>query len=63
MLLAAVIVPAPGCATQSYVDESVTRLEARLDEQSESINELTETSSRERFPEASTSVKRILIFV
>jgi len=39
-----VIVSASGCATQSYVDESVARLEARLDEQSERINELTETS-------------------
>jgi len=44
MLLAAVIVSASGCATQSYVDESVARLEARLDEQNERINELTETS-------------------
>jgi peptidoglycan-associated lipoprotein len=44
MLLVAVIVSASGCATQSYVDESVARLEARLDEQNERINELTETS-------------------
>ena len=44
MLLAIVIVSASGCATQSYVDESVARLEARLDEQNERINELTETS-------------------
>ena len=48
MLLAAVIVSASGCATKSYVDESVAesaaRLDARLDEQSERINELTETS-------------------
>jgi peptidoglycan-associated lipoprotein len=44
MLLTAVIISASGCATQSYVDESVARLEARLDEQNERINELTETS-------------------
>jgi peptidoglycan-associated lipoprotein len=44
MLLAAVIVSASGCATQRYVDENVTRLEARLDEQNEKINQLTETS-------------------
>jgi len=44
MLLAVVIVSASGCATQSYVDESVARVEARLDEQNERINELTETS-------------------
>jgi len=44
ILLAAVIVTASGCATQSYVDESVARLEARLDEQNDKINELTETS-------------------
>ena len=44
MLLVAVIVSASGCATQDYVDESVARLEARLDEQNEKINELTETS-------------------
>jgi len=44
MLLAALIVSASGCATQSYVDENVARLEARLDEQNERINELTETS-------------------
>ena len=44
MLLVAVIVSASGCATQSYVDESVARLEARLDAQNERINELTETS-------------------
>ena len=54
MLLAAVIVSASGCATQSYVDESVARLEARLDEQNERINELTETSHQalERATEA-----------
>ncbi len=48
MLLAAVIVSVSGCATQSYVDESVAsldaRLGARLDEQNDRINELTETS-------------------
>ena len=44
MLLAAVIVLASGCATKSYVDESVARLDARLDEQDERINVLTETS-------------------
>ncbi len=44
MMLAAVIVLASGCATQSYVDESVARLEARLDDQNQRINELTLTS-------------------
>ena len=44
MLLAAVIVSASGCATKSYVDESVARLDTRLDEQDERINKLTETS-------------------
>jgi len=44
MLLAAVIISASGCATQSYVDESVARLEVRLDEQNDRINELTDTS-------------------
>ncbi len=44
MLLAVVIVSASGCATKSYVNESVARLDARLDEQNERINELTETS-------------------
>ena len=48
MLLAAVIVSVSGCATKSYVDESIAesaaRLDARLDEQSERINKLTETS-------------------
>jgi peptidoglycan-associated lipoprotein len=44
MLLAAVTILASGCATQSYVDESVARLDARLDEQNDRINELTETS-------------------
>ena len=37
MLLAAVIVSASGCATKSYVDESVARLDVRLDEQNERI--------------------------
>ena len=44
MLLVAIIVSASGCATKSYVDESVARLDARLDEQDERINQLTETS-------------------
>ncbi len=44
MLLAAVIVSVSGCATKGYVDESVARLETRLDEQNERINELTATS-------------------
>jgi len=54
MLLAAVLISASGCATQSYVDESVARLDARLDEQNERINELTETSRQalERATEA-----------
>ena len=44
MLLMAVMVLASGCATMDYVDESVSRLDARLDEQNERISELTETS-------------------
>jgi len=44
ILLVAVIVSASGCATRSYVAESVARLDARLDEQNERINDLTETS-------------------
>lgn len=44
MLLVAIIVSASGCATKSYVDESVARLDARMDKQDERINELTETS-------------------
>jgi len=44
ILLAAVAASMTGCATRSYVDESVARLEERLDEQIERINELTETS-------------------
>ena len=44
LLLAAVAVSVTGCATKSYVDESVARLEARLDEQNTRINELSETS-------------------
>lgn len=58
MLMVAVIVTVSGCATQNYVDESVARLEARLetrlDEQNARINELTETSSQalERATEA-----------
>lgn len=44
MLLAALVVSASGCATRSYVDESVARLDARLDEQNARIDQLTETS-------------------
>ena len=44
MLLVAVIVLTSGCATRSYVDESMARLETRLDEQNDRINQLTETS-------------------
>ena len=44
ILLVAIIVSASGCATKSYVDESVARLDARMDKQDERINELTETS-------------------
>lgn len=48
MLLAAVIISVSGCATKSYVDESIAesaaRLDARLDEQDERISKLTETS-------------------
>ena len=51
MLLMAVMVLASGCATKSYLDESISRLDARLDkqdarldEQNERISELTETS-------------------
>jgi outer membrane protein OmpA-like peptidoglycan-associated protein len=44
ILLAAVLATLAGCATQSYVDENVARLEARLDGQDERINELTRTS-------------------
>lgn len=44
MLLVAVVVSVSGCATRSYVDESLARLETRLDEQNTRINELTETS-------------------
>ena len=44
MLLLVMIVSLSGCATQSYVDERVAGLEARLDEQNERINELTEPS-------------------
>ena len=42
--LVSLIISASGCATRSYVDESVARLDARLDEQNQRINELTETS-------------------
>jgi outer membrane protein OmpA-like peptidoglycan-associated protein len=44
ILLAVVLVSAAGCATQSYVDESVARLETRLDGQDEKIDQLTGTS-------------------
>ena len=48
LLLAVVAVLASGCATKSYVDESVAsldgRLDKRLDEQDVRINELSETS-------------------
>ena len=44
MLLMAAMVLASGCATKRYVDESVSRLDARVDEQNERISELTETS-------------------
>lgn len=44
IFLVAVTALVSGCATQSYVDESVARLESRLDEQDDRINELTETS-------------------
>ena len=43
IFLVALIISASGCATRSYVDESVARLDARLDEQNQRINELTET--------------------
>lgn len=44
ILLVAIIASASGCATKSYVDESVARLDARMDKQDERINELSETS-------------------
>ena len=44
ILLAVVLATLAACATQSYVDENVARLEARLDGQDERINELTKTS-------------------
>lgn len=47
-LITAVAVAASGCATQSYIDESLagleSRLGARLDSQDARINELSETS-------------------
>ena len=58
LLLAAVVVSASGCATKTYIDESVAgleaRVEARLDEQNARINELTDTSRQalERATEA-----------
>jgi len=51
VLLMSVMILASGCATKDYIDESVSRLDARLDsqdarldEQNERISELTETS-------------------
>lgn len=44
ILVTAMIVLLSGCATQDYVDESVARLEARLDEQGQRITQLTKTS-------------------
>jgi outer membrane protein OmpA-like peptidoglycan-associated protein len=54
LMVAAVLITASGCATRSYVDENVARLETRLDEQSDRINKLTETSRQalERATEA-----------
>jgi outer membrane protein OmpA-like peptidoglycan-associated protein len=46
VLLAAAMVSVSGCATRSYVDESVARLEARQDAQEGRIEELTSTSSQ-----------------
>jgi outer membrane protein OmpA-like peptidoglycan-associated protein len=44
MLVVAMFVMASGCATRNYVDQSVARLETRLNEQDERIVELTDTS-------------------
>ncbi len=44
ILLVAVIVLVSGCATRSYVDDRVAKLETRLDEQDGRINALTDTS-------------------
>jgi len=44
ILVMAVVASLSGCATKGYVDESVARLETRLDEQSDRIAALTETS-------------------
>jgi len=48
MFLATVIVSAAGCATKTYVDESLAesaaRLDTRLDEQNQRLDELTATS-------------------
>ena len=44
MLLAGAVILTSGCATKGYVDESVSRLDTRLDEQDERISELTEAS-------------------
>jgi outer membrane protein OmpA-like peptidoglycan-associated protein len=43
-LVAAVIVLATGCATRKYVDESMARLETRMDTQDQRISQLTDTS-------------------
>jgi len=45
-LLAVVLVSASGCATRSYVDEKVTGLQSRLDEQATRIDQLTQTSQQ-----------------
>lgn len=42
--LAIVVASVTGCATKSYVDEHVARLESRQDEQAARIDELSETS-------------------
>lgn len=44
MLLVAAIVAASGCATKTYVDESVAKVEARQDEQEERMDELSTAS-------------------
>jgi len=44
ILALAVIVLASGCATRKYVDESVARLETRMDAQDQRIEQLTDTS-------------------
>ena len=44
ILAAAAVLTASGCASKRYVDESVARLDTRLDEQDARITELTDTS-------------------